>query len=218
MIKFVTEFIGNCWLILIVVGSGIMGQTLSLDNTAIALLANSVATGFGLYFLITIFADISGAHFNPIVTLFELLQSRIDKRYFFVYLTAQFLGALSGVWLTHLMFGQSVLQISNHDRSEFRYYFSEVIATSGLIIVIHLSSQKKTFVVPACVATYIASAYWFTSSTSFANPAVTLARAFTNTFSGIRPHGVLGFIAAQVVGCVLGFFVVRFFDRQKLNS
>lgn len=207
--RLIAEFLGTAGLLAVVVGSGIMGETLSPDNAAIALLANSLATGAGLYALIQTFGDISGAHFNPAVSLVGMLSKKLSKKDFIFYVLIQILGAVLGVWGTHFMFGQSVFQLSTHDRGDFRFFVSEIIATFGLIMVIGLSGKKNMETKPLSVALYITSAYWFTSSTSFANPAVTIARSLTNTFSGIQWNGLAGFILAQILGCLLAMKVIK---------
>jgi glycerol uptake facilitator-like aquaporin len=207
------EFQGTAGLLLVVVGSGIMGETLSPGNAAIALLANSLATGAGLYALIQAFGQISGAHFNPAVSFVEWLWKRLSTKDLLKYMAAQILGAFVGVFLAHAMFGQAILQLSTHDRNDFRFLLSEMIATFGLIVVIALSGKKNVETTPAAVALYIMSAYWCTSSTSFANPAVTIARSFTNTFSGIHWTGAPGFIAAQFVGAGIAFWVSRLLSQ-----
>lgn len=212
---FIAEFLGASGLLIVVVGSGIMGETLAQGNQAVALLANSIATGAGLFVLIHLFRDISGAHFNPVVSFIELLRGQMRLRMFTLYGLAQIAGALSGAILTHVMFGMQLLQQSTHDRSDFRFVFSEVLATFGLILVISLI--KKPEILPTAVSLFITAAYWCTSSTSFANPAVTIARSFTNTFSGIEPSGVLGFIGAQFTGAVLAHLVSRLFLRPQPN-
>lgn len=205
--RLLSEFLGTCGLLVVVVGSGIMGETLSQGNSAIALLANSLATGAGLYALIQTFGPVSGAHFNPAVSFVEWLWKRLSAKDLALYVVVQIAAAISGVWITHLMFGQPILQLSTHDRGDLRFALSEVIATFGLILVIALSGKKRVEVTPSAVALYITSAYWCTSSTSFANPAVTIARSLTNTFSGILWTGAPGFTAAQVAGALLAFWV-----------
>lgn len=209
--KLFAEFLGTAGLLMVVVGSGIMGESLSHDNMAIALLANSIATGAGLFALIQSFAHISGSHFNPAVSLIEYLRQRLTLKELYLYSLAQFTGALVGVFLTHIMFGQILFQLSQHDRGEMRFYFSEFIATFGLLLVIALSGQKNPEKTPVSVALYITSAYWFTSSTSFANPAVTIARSLTNTFSGILWTNTFGFITAQILAVLITYKVIRFF-------
>jgi glycerol uptake facilitator-like aquaporin len=212
--KGLSEFIGTCGLLIVVVGSGIMGENLAQGNVAIALLANSIATGCGLYVLIQAFAGTSGAHFNPIVSFFELISKRLSKIEFMIYFLSQLSGAMIGVWLTHLMFGQSMLQFSTHDRAEFRFFLSEALATFGLIMTIVFVGKAKPTAIPSSVALYITAAYWCTSSTSFANPAVTIARSFTNTFAGIQANGVFGFILAQTVGCLTMLFISKLMDGK----
>jgi len=213
--RLLAEFLGTAGLLVVVVGSGIMGETLSQGNAAIALLANSIATGAGLYALIQTFGEISGAHFNPVVSLVEMLWKKLSKKDFISYVIVQIIGAVLGVWITHFIFGQTIFQLSTHDRGDFRFFVSEIIATFGLIAVIGLSGKKNVETKPLAVALYITSAYWFTSSTSFANPAVTIARSLTNTFSGIEWHGITSFIAAQILGCFLAYFSIAFLARPR---
>lgn len=213
--KSASEFLGTAGLLMVVVGSGIMGETLASGNLAIALLANSLATGAGLFALIQTFGPISGAHFNPAVSFIEFLWKRLSIQEFGSYILVQILGAIAGVWMTHIMFGISVIELSTHDRGEFRFFFSEVIATFGLVMVIALSGRKRVEVTPFAVSAYIVAAYWCTSSTSFANPAVTIARSLTNTFSGILWTGVPGFIVAQLLGAFLGYLVSRLLCLSK---
>lgn len=212
--KYVSEFLGTAGLLIVVVGSGIMGESLSQGNTAIALLANSLATGAGLYALIRTFESISGAHLNPAVSFVQWRRNKLNTREFTAYILSQVLGALTGVGLTHFMFGQRILQISSHDRGDFRFLVSEFIATFGLILLITLSSRRKPETTPSAVALFITSAYWCTSSTSFANPAVTIARAFTETFSGILWTGGPGFIGAQVFGALAAMWMSDALTRK----
>jgi glycerol uptake facilitator-like aquaporin len=183
-----------------VVGSGIMGERLSAGNVAIALLANTLATGTALVALILTFGPVSGAHFNPAVSLADAWQRGMPWRDTPGYIIAQLLGAFVGVMSAHAMFALPLVSASRHNRSGTAQVFSEFIATFGLLSVIWGCSRLRTSVVPFAVGAYITAAYWFTASTSFANPAVTLARAASDTFSGIRPADVPGFIAAQLVG------------------
>lgn len=206
---FISEFLGTAFLLAIVVGSGIMGENLSQGNAAVALLANSIATGAGLFVLIRCLGPISGAHFNPVVSLVETLWGRISKIQLSVYWVAQFLGAVTGVFIAHLMFSLPLIQISEKHRDGFHLIFSEFIATFGLICVIAISGRKHVEWAPLTIAAYITSAYWFTSSTSFANPAVTVARSLTDTFCGIAPSGVVFFIAAQLFGSIAAFYITR---------
>jgi glycerol uptake facilitator-like aquaporin len=203
------EFLGTGFLLCVVVGSGIMGQNLSEGNTGVVLLANSLATGAGLFVLIQCLGPVSGAHFNPVVSLVENLWGRLDRKTLFAYWAAQFTGAILGVWVTHAMFGREIFQSSLHHRAEPGLWLSEMVATFGLICTIGLAGRKRVEVAPMAIALYIVATYWFTSSTSFANPAVTLARTFTNTFCGIEAGGVLPFIIAQAIGAVLAFFLLK---------
>jgi glycerol uptake facilitator-like aquaporin len=196
------EFIGTAFLLMAVVGSGIMGDRLSGGNDAIALLANTLATGAALVALILTFGPVSGAHFNPAVTIADASQRGIAWSEVPAYLAAQVLGAYFGVLCAHLMFGLSPFSVSQHSRSGIAQIFSEFVATFGLLSVIWGCSRLRSSVVPFAVGAYITAAYWFTASTSFANPAVTLSRAATNTFSGIRPSDVPGFLAAQFLGAI----------------
>ncbi len=207
-VKFFAEFFGTAFLLMIVVGSGIMGETLAAGNEAIALLANSLATGAGLFVLIQNLGPISGANFNPVVSLIETLWGRLDRKSLVLYWIAQFSGAVIGVWIAHAMFNQEIFQLSVKVRHGSHLWISEVVATFGLICTIALSGRKHVEFAPMSIAAYITSAYWFTSSTSFANPAVTLARAFTNTFCGINISGVLPFVAAQLVGAMLALVIL----------
>jgi glycerol uptake facilitator-like aquaporin len=208
-IKFFSEFFGTAFLLLIVVGSGIMGENLANGNEAIALLANSLATGFGLFVLIQSLGSLSGAHFNPLVSFVEMLWGRLQKKEMLIYWTAQFLGAILGVLITHIIFGQELFQISLKNRTELHLGISEVVATFGLISTIALAGRKHVEFAPMTIAAYITSAYWFTSSTSFANPAVSVARMFTNTFTGIAPSGLIMFLTAQLIGAILSYYLLR---------
>jgi len=201
-----------------VVGSGIMGERLSGGNVAIALLANTIATGAALVALILTFASVSGAHFNPVVTLVEAIHGRmswVDTRAF---IGAQIVGAFIGVAMAHVMFGEALFSPSLHVRNGGAQLVSEFVATFGLIGVILGTSRATPAAVPFAVGAYITAAYWFTASTSFANPAVTLARAATNTFAGIRPVDVPGFIIAQVIGGVAASFVFGWLLSESLKS
>jgi glycerol uptake facilitator-like aquaporin len=192
-----------------VVGSGIMGERLAEGNVAIVLLANSLATGAALVALILTFGPISGAHFNPAVTLADASQRGISWNEVPGYIVAQILGAYTGVACAHLMFGLPFLFASQHVRHGISQLFSEFVATFGLLCVVWGCSRLRASLVPFSVGAYITSAYWFTSSTSFANPAVTLARAATDTFSGVRPADVPGFVAAQLVGAAAATALFR---------
>jgi glycerol uptake facilitator-like aquaporin len=192
-----------------VVGSGIMGERLAAGNVAVALLANSVATGAALVALILTFGPVSGAHFNPAVTLADASQGGLAWPRAAGYVVAQFVGAIAGVMTAHLMFDHPLLMPSTHMRSGASQVFSEFVATFGLVAVIWGVSRSRAAVVPFAVAAYITGAYWFTSSTSFANPAVTAARALTDTFAGIRPADVPGFLTGQIAGAVVATVFFR---------
>jgi glycerol uptake facilitator-like aquaporin len=196
----IAEGLGTALLLATVIGSGIMGDKLAGGNVAIALLANTVATGAGLVALILTFGPISGAHFNPAVTLADASQGGLPWREVPVYLVAQVVGAFAGVAIAHVMFEKPVFFASTHDRSGLAQMVSEFVATFGLLAVIWGCARRRSAAVPFAVGAYITAAYWFTSSTSFANPAVTLARAASDTFAGIRPGDVPGFIVAQLLG------------------
>jgi glycerol uptake facilitator-like aquaporin len=207
--RITAEFLGTLFLLAAVVGSGIMGDRLSSGNIAIALLANSIATGAALTALILAFGPISGAHFNPVVTLADAWQGETVWRDVPLYIAAQIGGAISGVAAAHLMFGETLFLASTHARSGSAQLFSEFIATFGLLAVIWGCGRPRPSTVPYAVGAYITAAYWFTSSTSFANPAVTLARATTNTFAGIRPSDVPGFILFQIAGAFAASLLFR---------
>jgi glycerol uptake facilitator-like aquaporin len=203
------EFIGTMLLLAAVVGSGIMGARLSGGNIAVALLANAIATGAALYVLINIFGPVSGAHFNPAVTGVMLAKGEILMPVAVGYMLAQVGGGVAGVLLAHGMFDLSLLQLSTTLRSSPGQWLSEIVATAGLILTILAVLRHRAEAVPVAVALYIVAAYWFTASTSFANPAVTFARALTDTFAGIRPWDVPFFVMAQVAGAALGLLTDR---------
>lgn len=207
--KLVAEALGTAFLLATVVGSGIMGQRLADGNTALALLANSTATAGSLLALILAFGGISGAHFNPLVTFIEAFAGRIGRRTVLGFVLAQLLGAVVGVLLAHAMFEAPFVSTSLQLRTGPSQWLSEVIATFGLIAVIMACSQYHPRKTPFAVAGYIAAAYWFTASTSFANPAVTIARTLTATFAGIRPSDAPAFIAAQLTGASLAYVTMR---------
>jgi len=202
--------VGTAFLLATVVGSGIMGERLAGGNVAIALLANTLATGAGLVALILTFGPISGAHFNPVVTIADAWQGGRPWREVPAYVAAQVLGALLGVAVAHAMFSEPIFAASTHVRSGPAQLLSEFVATFGLLSVIWGVSRKAAQFTPFAVGAYITAAYWFTSSTSFANPAVTLARSLTNTFSGIRPTDAPGFIAAQLAGAAAATVLFKF--------
>ncbi|MBX7149899.1 aquaporin family protein [bacterium] len=211
----VAEILGTAFLLCTVVGSGIMGEQLSGGNTAIALLANSLATGTALVALILIFAPLSGAHFNPVVTLSTVMNGELSVSRAFAYVVSQITGAFIGVWAAHFMFAQPIIMVSQHIRTGSAQWVSEGIATFGLLAVIHGCKRYSIPVIASAVGAYITAAYWFTSSTSFANPAVTLARSFTDTFSGIRPVDVPQFIISQVVAAILATILFRWLGKEE---
>src|SRR5579871_1498999 len=200
----VAEFVGTAFLLAAVVGSGIMGERLAGGNVAIALLANTIATGAALVALILTFGSVSGAHFNPAVTLADALERGIAWRDVPGYVIAQCAGGFAGAVVAHLMFGLRWYSLSVHTRNGSAQVFSEFVATFGLLSVIWGCSRVRLTSLPFAVGAYITAAYWFTASTSFANPAVTIARCFSNTFAGIRPADVIGFVAAQLAGALAG--------------
>ncbi|MEO6967891.1 MAG: MIP/aquaporin family protein [Rhodanobacteraceae bacterium] len=206
--RILAEFVGTAALLAVIVGSGHMGEILAQGNAAIALLANSTATGLALYVLIVMFAPISGAQFNPAVSLALALHRAISWREALTYMPVQIGGAIAGVVLAHLMFGLDPISLGIKVRSGPALWLSETIATIGLLLTILLGHRTRPAQVPALVGAYIAAAYWFTASTAFANPAVTIARALTTTFAGTRPINVPGFIAAQLLGVALALPLV----------
>jgi glycerol uptake facilitator-like aquaporin len=206
------EAIGTALLLAAVVGSGIMGERLAQGNTAVALLANSLATGFALVALIVVFAARSGAHFNPVVTLAFAWRAGFPWRQVPAYVCAQFVGAAIGVLAAHAMFDLALVQMSTTTRTGVGQWWSEVVATFGLVLVILSCDRGRPWSAPVAVGAYIAAAYWFTASTSFANPAVTVARGFTATFSGIEPSGIPAFVLAQLAGAALALFADRTFS------
>ena len=207
--KLIAETLGTAFLLIGVIGSGIMGEALSEGNTAIALLANAIATGCILYGIITCLGPVSGAHFNPAVTLFFALRGEHTWSAFLPYVLAQFVGALLGVWAAHMMFDMSILQVSDTmHRTGLAQWSSEIIATFGLLFVIVGGVVHKPDTVPPLVGLYITGAYWFTSSTSFANPAVTFARGWSDTFAGIAPQHIGMFVVMQLIGVGVAYLVL----------
>jgi len=216
MRRLAAEFLGSALLLISVIGSGIMGEALADGNDAIALLANAIATGCMLYVIITVLGPISGAHFNPAVSLAFALRGALPWDEVPGYLVAQTVGAVLGVWAAHMMFDLPVLQWSSTlHRTGGAQWFSEAIATFGLLMVIFGGLRARAEAVPTLVALYITGAYWFTSSTSFANPAVTFARGFSDTFAGINPAHIPAFILAQMLAVGLGHLILaRLFGRD----
>jgi glycerol uptake facilitator-like aquaporin len=201
------EALGSFLLFATVIGSGIMGERLAGGNVAIALLGNTIATGAILFVLITMFGPVSGAHFNPAVTLVMRLRGEISSRVAMAFVAAQLSGGILGVWVAHLMFDLPILELSTKVRAGPGQLTGEAIATFGLILTILGTVRMRPAAVPASVALYITAAYWFTSSTSFANPAITVARSLSDSFAGIAPADVPGFIAAQLVGAIAALLV-----------
>jgi glycerol uptake facilitator-like aquaporin len=213
--KAIAEFIGTALLVCVVVGSGIMGTNLS-EETGVALLINTISTIFALVLLIFILAPVSGAHLNPAVSLVQLVSKSQKLSETFVYIVAQVTGAISGAVLANIMFDLAAIQISTKERTSFGMLIGEVIATAGLIAVIGiLAKRNQGNLIPVAVATWIGSAYFFTSSTSFANPAVTVGRIFSDTFAGIEPGSVLAFIGAQLIGAAIGLLAVKAIHQEK---
>ncbi len=215
MRKLLAEFLGTALLVAIVVGSGIMATDLTQD-VGLQLLINTIATVFGLAVLILILAPISGAHFNPVVTLVDLIQGKSSFIQFLQYAVVQTAGAITGAFLANAMFDQAVIQTATKLRSGSNLYLAEIVATAGLILVINLLvNQRNLTVIPAAVAAWIGSAYFFTSSTSFANPAVTIGRTFSDSFAGIAPECAPKFIAAQILGAIIGLGLVKVLTNDK---
>ena len=215
MKKVFGEYLGTATLVAIVVGSGIMATNLSQD-VGVQLLINTISTVFGLAVLIQILGPISGAHFNPVVTMIDLIQKRINILTFIQYAIAQTAGAITGAIVANAMFSHPLIEISTKARSGGNQYLSEIVATAGLILIINLMiHQEKTALIPVIVASWIGSAYFFTSSTSFANPAVTVGRIFSDSFAGIAPECVLKFIAAQILGALIGLGLTKVLTNDK---
>ena len=208
------EFIGTAFLLATVVGSGIMAENLAGGNVAVALLGNTIPTGAILVVLITMLGPVSGAHFNPAVTFAFLLRKEIALQQSVAYILVQIAGGLIGVWVAHMMFDLAIIQASLTVRTGSAQWFAEVVATFGLVFTIFATIKSAPKAVPMAVGLYITAAYWFTASTSFANPAVTIARAFSNTFAGIRPVDAPGFIVAQFVGAALAVIVCGWLLRD----
>lgn len=209
--KATAEALGTGLLLAMVIGSGIMAERLSGGNVAIALLANALATVGGLYILIEVFGPISGAHFNPAVSAVMVVRGELPVMALLPYVAAQLLGAVLGAWLAHAMFDASILQFSSKVRSGLGQWIAEAVATAGLLLVILRSPAGRAAVM---VASYIGAAYWFTASTSFANPAAAFGRMFTDSFAGISPASVPGFVVAQLVGAAIGLGIHRFFEPR----
>lgn len=210
---YLSEYIGTTFLLMIVVGSGIMGQSLT-DNNALVLLANTIATGAGLTVLIWMFGNVSGAHFNPAVSMIMYANNELKIKELGGYCLFQVSGAITGTLLANYMFGLDLLQFSTNSRTGINLYFSEMIATFGLLLVILRVRTLKFELIAPAVGLYITAAYWFTSSTSFANPAVTIGRMLTDTFTGIQPENVLLFIISQLIGAFLAYLVNKLIEAD----
>jgi len=206
--KLISETVGTLFLLLIVVGSGIMGENLT-ENKAVVLLANSIATAFGLIVLIWTFGPYSGAHFNPVVSIVMMLLGKLTKQDMLFYVLCQLIGGVLGVIFANMIFDLDIISISDNKRLTSGIFVSEIIATFGLLITILLVGKQKTEMVAPAVGLYIGAAYWFTSSTSFSNPAVTIARTLSNTFTGIIPSDVIPFIFAQLIGTLIVYFIYK---------
>jgi glycerol uptake facilitator-like aquaporin len=216
--KLAAEMVGTAFLLATVVGSGVMAEQLADGNVALALLGNSIPTGAILVVIILIFGPVSGAHFNPAITLAFLIRREISPANGGYYVLAQIVGAFIGVWAAHLMFEMPVIQESLHVRTGVAQWFSEGVATFGLVLTILGCVRYRPKSVAMAVGLYITAAYWFTASTSFANPAVTIGRAFTDSFSGIRPADMPAFVAAQLLGAVVAVWVARYiFGRTNAD-
>ena len=210
--KLLSEYLGTLLLVFSVVGSGIMAENLSPTNEGVVLLANAIATGAMLYVIISIFSPISGAHFNPIVSLYFRLKSKITSIEMSLFIILQIIGGISGVIIANYIFNDLFIEFSDKQRTGLNIHISEIIASVGLLLTIVLSLRAKRD--PAiAVALYITGAYWFTSSTSFANPAVTISRSLTNTFTCIDPAHILGFIVSQIIGLIIAFLILRLFNE-----
>jgi glycerol uptake facilitator-like aquaporin len=200
--KYLTEFFGTAALLSVITGSGFMGQELAAGNDAVTLLGNSIATGAALYVLITILGPISGAHFNPLVSVMAYGQKQLKQKDLLPYIVSQITGAISGIWMTHFMFNLPIFQASTKIRTGLGIWFSELIATLILLTVIYIGLKYAKKQIAMIVALTVTAGYWFTSSTFFCNPAVTFARSLTNTFVGVAPQNILGFVIPQVIALI----------------
>ena len=211
--KYIAEFIGTFYLVAAVIGSGIMAENISGGNTGITLLGNTIPTGAILYVIIKMFGPISGAHFNPAVSFVFLLRKELNPSDLIKYIIVQILGGLLAVLFIHYIFEIVIFQVSTNFRGELPMFFSEILATSGLVLTILLIKKNNESSIAIGVALFITAGYWFTSSTSFANPAVTIARVFTDTFTGIAPASFFYFLSGQMVGCIVGYNVYKLFEN-----
>jgi len=211
---FLSEFIGSCFLVMIIVGSGLMAEQLT-EDVAVRLIANTIATGAGLFVLITVFADISGAHFNPFVSIAMTYTGNLKKKLLPIYIIAQILGCLLGVGLANFFFEHEIYELSTKSRDGIYIFVSEIVATLGLILIIFGSMKSGKITVAASVGLYITAGYWFTSSTSFANPAVAIARTFTESFTGINYLNTPFYIIAEFFGMVIAIYLVKILFIKK---
>ena len=207
--KYLTEFFGTAGLLSVITGSGFMGQGLATGNDAVTLLGNSIATGAALYVLIMILGPISGAHFNPLVSVMAYGQKKLKQNDLLPYIASQITGAISGVWMTHLMFNLPIFQASTKIRTGLGIWFSELIATLILLAVIYLGLKYAKKQIAMIVSLTVTAGYWFTSSTFFCNPAVTFARSLTNTFVGVAPQNILGFVIPQVIALIFILQIIK---------
>lgn len=213
--RYFSELVGTAALLCAVIGSGIMGEQLAGGNIAVALLANTFATVFALYVLIETLGPISGAHFNPVVSLVLAYRKDLARHHLIGYVAAQLIGAILGAWAAHAMFDLEILQLSNKVRTGHAQWFAEVVATAGLLFVVLRSPEGKASTIVAC---YIGAAYWFTASTSFANPAAAFGRMFSNTFAGIAPNDVPAFVVAQISGGLIGLLLSFLLKTEHHHS
>ena len=216
--KYLSEFIGTFLLVAVVIGSGIMAENMSSGNDGVALLGNTIATGAILYVIIKMFAPMSGAHFNPAVSIVFYLRKEINISTLIKYVLIQIIAAVMAVFIIHYIFEINIFQISTNFRGKWPLLISEILATSGLILTILLIRKNDENAIAICVALFITAGYWFTSSTSFANPAVTIARIYTDTFTGIAPASVFYFLSGQIIGCVLGNMIFNLFQNHQRES
>ncbi len=207
--KYLTEFFGTAALLSVITGSGFMGQELAAGNDAVTLLGNSIATGAALYVLITILGPISGAHFNPLVSVMAYGQKQLKQKDLLPYIVSQITGAISGIWMTHFMFNLPIFQASTKIRTGLGIWFSELIATLILLTVIYIGLKYAKKQIAMIVALTVTAGYWFTSSTFFCNPAVTFARSLTNTFVGVAPQNILGFVIPQVIALIFILQIIK---------
>ncbi len=214
MKNYLAEFIGTYLLVAVVIGSGIMAEALANGNIAVALLGNTIATGAILFVIIKMFGPISGAHYNPVVSMVFLIRKELKTNDFIIYIIMQITGGMLAVLSSHYIFELEILQVSKNIRGEFPLLISEIIATLGLLLTILFIRKNDEASVAIAVGLFITAGYWFTSSTSFANPAVTIARIFTDTFTGIAPVSVKYFITGQIIGALLGNYIFNLFEKK----